>query len=159
MNSKMKTPETPEKMWSVYEVGDDEAPFTVSSIPINWIIKIDNVFFCYWPKKNAEQKIRSCEHPNFMSGNWSLHKCRILMNGGMAFVILVVLYLKYWIISEKFSKYKDAKKAELICQNVSTMSEYSAKLKAETNQKKRHRNGEPKEFRNKIARTADSTME
>lgn len=94
MNSKMKTPETPEKMWSVYEVEDDEVQFTVSSIPINWIIKIDNVLFCYWPKKNAEQKIRTCEHPNFISGNWSLHKCRLLMNGGRAFVILVVLSLK-----------------------------------------------------------------
>lgn len=70
--------------WQICELEDDSksfTEFTVSSIPENWFVRINGVLHCYWPKKNARQKIRSRATPN-EGKNWVTYKCRILMDGG-----------------------------------------------------------------------------
>lgn len=68
--------------WQVCEMEEtiDFVRLTVSAVPEMWIIRrADGSLVCYWPKKNAEQKIRKRHAPE-KGGTY--YKCRIFFDGG-----------------------------------------------------------------------------
>lgn len=75
-----------EESWLVCELEDDSksfTEFTVSAVPDTWVIKDTNgLLSCYWPKKNPTRKIRLHAVPG-TGKNWTIYKCRLLMDGGL----------------------------------------------------------------------------
>lgn len=65
-------------MWIIVEFLDD-----VVAVPISWVIKRNGKKLCFWPKSDERQKRANCEiPPSFLSDDWELYDCVILLNGG-----------------------------------------------------------------------------
>lgn len=95
---------------------------TVSSVSIKWIIKSGRK--CYFPKKNVLWNIKTEAEVDKKSKNWSLHNCRILMNGGKNLKRLQWKVFHFIHSIEIFLTYEEARKAEVVAQNHSTMSSF-----------------------------------
>lgn len=84
------------KKWHVCEIREMKAlleQFSVSAVPVSWMIKKKGKMYCYWPKDSPGKKIKSAECPPEgdvdEGGEWALFKCRLLMKGGDIFNLLL----------------------------------------------------------------------
>lgn len=82
----------------------------------------------YFPKTKITKNIKKEAEVDKESGNWGLYSCRILMNGGNTAVPLHSVAIIHFICSliAKFETYQEARDAEAIAQNHSTMTSFEA---------------------------------
>lgn len=84
----------------------------------------------YFPKTKVTKNIKKEAEVDQKSGNWGLYSCRILMNGGNKVAPLYSVSIFHFIHSfdliAKFDTYEEARNAEAIAQNHSTMTSFEA---------------------------------
>ncbi|XP_063931009.1 uncharacterized protein LOC135143090 [Zophobas morio] len=74
MAGQSETGYLPEKQWSVVHF---LATNTVASVPNNWIKKIEDQFYCYWPEgdKDVSKKVKKYYSPD---STWHFLEVRVL---------------------------------------------------------------------------------
>lgn len=111
---------------------------TVSRVSEKWMKK--NGKKCYFPKTKVAMRIKNEAEVDKKSGEWGLHVCRILMNGGknITFHYQLQSGFKYFIyLLERYATLKEARKAEKIAQNHSTMTSFENSIAEKQNKRKR----------------------
>lgn len=113
---------------------------TVSRVSEKWLKKSGKK--CYFPKTNVAMKIKTEAAVDKKSGKWGLHVCRILMHGSKNFLYSFITFeaaSNFILLIERFATLSEARKAEKIAQNHSTMTSFEASY-AEKQELRKHPN-------------------
>lgn len=98
---------------------------TISRVSEKWIKK--NGRKCYFPKTKVAMKIKKEADVDTKSGKWGLHVCRILMHGSKNLLYSFIIFeasSNFILLIERFATLSEARKAEKIAQNHSTMTSF-----------------------------------